>query len=59
MSLRGTIAALAVAACAHVGIANAQENVTITLKSGERLTTGRTENSPPMMWQSSTSLAGP
>ena len=38
MSLRGTIAALAVAACAYVGIASAQENVTITLRSGERLT---------------------
>jgi hypothetical protein len=38
MSLRGTIAALAVAAFTYVGIASAQENVNITLKSGERLT---------------------
>jgi hypothetical protein len=38
MSLRGTIAALGVAAMAYVGVANAQENVTVTLRSGERLT---------------------
>ena len=38
MSFRGTIAALAVAALTYVGIASAQENVSITLKSGERLT---------------------
>lgn len=38
MSLRGTIAALAVALMAYVGMASAQENVTITLRSGERLT---------------------
>ena len=38
MSLRGTIAALGIATMAYVGIASAQENATITLRSGERLT---------------------
>lgn len=38
MSFRGAVAAFAIAASAYVGIASAQENVTITLKSGERLT---------------------
>ncbi|HVL67280.1 MAG TPA: hypothetical protein VM364_08450 [Vicinamibacterales bacterium] len=38
MSLKRTIAALAVAACAYVGVASAQENATVTLRSGERLT---------------------
>jgi hypothetical protein len=38
MSLRGTIAALGIATMAYVGMASAQENVTITLRSGERLT---------------------
>ena len=38
MSLRGSIAALALATMAYVGIASAQENVNITLRSGERLT---------------------
>lgn len=38
MSLRGSIVALALATMAYVGIASAQENVNITLRSGERLT---------------------
>lgn len=37
MYLKRTISALAVAACAYVGTAIAQENVTITLRSGERV----------------------
>ena len=37
MSLKRTISALALATCAYVGTASAQESVTLTLKSGERL----------------------
>lgn len=36
--LKRTISALAVAAAAYVGVAQAQENATLTLRSGERIT---------------------